>query len=245
MSDLPTAAQLYDVVDGTWPAASFRREGPWLIREGQGGGQRVSAATAMGAVTEADIPQAETAMQALGQPRLFQIRQGDETLDAMLAARGYAIIDPVNIYVAPVESIATERPPRITTFTLWEPLAIQIDMWADGGIGPGRIAVMHRAKGPKTSLIGRLNDHPGGTGFVAIHDGVAMVHALEVLEHQRQQGMGRYFMREAAFWAQKQGATHLAVVCTQGNEGANALYSSLGMTLVGQYHYRKHEEDLA
>lgn len=242
---MPSVQRLYDVVDGTWPAARFDRLGPWMIREGQGGGQRVSAASAAGPVTDADIPQAEDAMQALGQPRLFQIRQGDEALDAMLAARGYAIVDPVNIHVAPVADIATERPPRITTFTLWEPLAIQIDIWAKGGIGPGRIAVMHRAKGPKTSLIGRLNDHPGGTGFVAIHDGIAMVHALEVLAHQRKQGMGRYFMREAAFWAQKNGASHLSVVCTQGNAGANALYSSLGMRLVGQYHYRKHEEDFA
>ncbi|MFD1509222.1 GNAT family N-acetyltransferase [Lacimonas salitolerans] len=242
---MPTVQRLYDVVDGTWPAAGFQRLGPWMIREGQGGGQRVSAANAVDPVRDADIPQAEDAMQKLGQPRLFQIRQGDEALDAMLAARGYAVVDPVNIHVAPVDAVATERPPRITTFCLWEPLAIQIDMWAAGGIGPGRIAVMHRAKGPKTSLIGRLNDHPGGTGFVAMHDGIAMVHALEVLEHQRQQGMGRYFMREAAFWAQANGASHLSVVCTQGNDGANALYSSLGMTLVGQYHYRKHEEDFA
>jgi GNAT superfamily N-acetyltransferase len=241
---MPDARTLYDVVDGTWPAASYRRIGPWCIREGRGGGQRVSAATAMDTVTEDDIAQAEAEMQALGQPRLFQIRDGDAALDAMLAARGYAVVDPVNIYVAPVAQVATERPPRITTFCVWEPLAIQIDMWAEGGIGPGRIAVMHRAKGPKTSLIGRLNDHPGGTGFVAIHDGIAMVHALEVLAHQRKQGMGRYFMREAAFWAQANGASHLAVVCTQGNAGANALYSSLGMTLVGQYHYRKHEEDM-
>ncbi|WP_353049788.1 GNAT family N-acetyltransferase [Lutimaribacter degradans] len=242
---MPGARTFYEVVDATWPAATTRREGPWLIREGQGGGQRVSAATAIDPVTPADIPQAEAAMQALGQPRLFQVRAGDEALDAMLDARGYVVVDPVNIYAAPVEAVATERPPRITTFTVWEPLAIQIDMWAAGGVGPGRIAVMHRVKGPKTSLIGRLNDHPGGTGFVAIHDGVAMVHALEVLPHQRQQGMGRYFMREAAFWAQANGASHLAVVCTQGNDGANALYSSLGMTLVGQYHYRKYEEDIA
>ena len=240
----PDIQTLYDVVDGTWPAARYGRVGPWCIREGQGGGQRVSAATAIDPVTEDDIPQAEAAMQALGQPRLFQIRARDDALDAILAARGYAIVDPVNIYVAPVADIATERPPRVTTFCVWEPLAIQIDMWAEGGIGPGRIAVMHRAKGPKTSLIGRLNDHPGGTGFVAIHDGIAMVHALEVLAHQRKQGMGRYFMREAAFWAQANGASHLAVVCTQGNAGANAFYSSLGMTLVGQYHYRKHEEDM-
>jgi GNAT superfamily N-acetyltransferase len=240
----PDAAKLYDVIDGTWPAADLRRQGPFLLRRGDGGGQRVSAATAIGLATTADIDAAEVAMQAMGQPRLFQIRAGDDALDAALAARGYHIVDPVYLYVAPVEAIATRRPPPVTAFCVWEPLAIQIDIWAKGGIGPGRLAVMHRAKGPKTSILGRLNDHPGGTAFVAIHDSVAMIHALEVLPHQRKQGMAGWFTRLAAFWALGHGATHLAVVCTQANTGANALYASLGMALVGQYHYRKHPDDM-
>lgn len=240
----PDAARLYDVIDGTWPAAEMWRAGPFMMRRGDGGGQRVSAATATGPVTDADIDAAETAMQAVGQPRLFQIRQGDDALDAALEARGYRVVDPVNLYLAPVEAVATQRPPPVTAFCVWEPLAIQIDIWAKGGIGPGRVAVMQRAMGPKTSILGRINDHPGGTAFVAIHDGVAMVHAVEVPPHQRRQGMAVWFMRMAAFWARDNGATHLAVVCTQANTGANALYASLGMTLVGQYHYRKHPEDM-
>lgn len=240
----PGMDDLYDVLDATWPAAATRTDAPWLFREGQGGGQRVSATTATGPTTEADIDRAEATMQAMHQPRLFQVRHRDQALDAQLDSRGYAVVDPVTFYVAPVDTVATERPPRVTTFCVWEPLAIQIDIWAEGGIGPGRIAVMHRAKGPKTSLIGRLNDHPGGTGFVAIHQGIAMLHALEVLPHQRKQGMGRYFMREAAFWARDNGASHIALVVTQANTGANALYASLGMVAVGQYHYRKHKDDL-
>jgi GNAT superfamily N-acetyltransferase len=241
---MPDLARLYDAIDGTWPAAEITRAGPFLLRRGDGGGQRVSAATALGPVTAQDIVAAEDAMQAMGQPRLFQIRAGDDALDAHLATRGYVVVDPVNLHVAPVAALATRRPPPVTAFCVWEPLAIQIDIWAKGGIGPGRLAVMHRAKGPKTSILGRQNDQPGGTAFVAIHDGIAMVHALEVLPHQRKQGMAGWFMRLAAFWAQANGASHLAVVCTQANSGANALYASLGMALVGQYHYRKHADDM-
>lgn len=241
---MPDASRLHDVIDGTWPAAGTMRMGPFLLRRGDGGGQRVSAATAIGAPTDATITAAEAAMQAMGQPRLFQVRAGDDVFDTMLAARGYGIVDPVNIYAAPVDVVATRRPPPVTAFCVWEPLAIQVDIWAKGGIGPGRLAVMHRARGPKTSILGRLNDHPGGTAFVAIHDGVAMVHAVEVLPHQRKQGMAGWFMRLAAFWARDNGATHLAVVCTRANLAANALYASLGMTLVGQYHYRKHPDDM-
>jgi GNAT superfamily N-acetyltransferase len=237
-------AHVFDVIDGTWPAAETWRDGPFLLRRGDGGGQRVSAATAIGPVGDADITKAETAMQAMGQPRLFQIRQDQEAFDTLLAQRGYAIVDPVNIYLASTQALTTRRPPPVTAFCVWEPLAIQIDIWAKGGIGPGRIAVMRRAKGPKTSILGRINDHPGGTAFVAVHDGVAMVHALEVLPHQRQQGMAGWFMRMAAFWGRDHGAAQIAVVCTQANIGANALYASLGMVLVGQYHYRKHPDDM-
>lgn len=240
----PHVAQLYDVIDGTWPAAETRRLGPVLLRRGEGGGQRVSAATALAPVTPQEIDAAEAAMLDMGQPRLFQIRQGHDALDGLLERRGYGIVDPVNLYVAPVEALLTQRPPPVSTFCLWEPLAIQIDIWAKAGIGPERIAVMHRVKGPKTAVLGRINDHPGGTAFVAIHEGVAMVHAVEVLTHQRKQGMAGWFMRTAAHWAQQHGATDLSVVCTQDNAGANALYASLGMALVGQYHYRKHPDDM-
>ncbi len=236
---MPGVRHLYSVIDSTWPAASERAHGPWLIREGQGGGQRVSAARALAPVTAADLPAAEAAMLALDQPRIFMIREGDTDLDAMLADAGYPIVDPVNLYVAPLSELTTERPPRVTTFDIWEPLAIMRDIWAEGGIGPGRIAVMERANCPKTGLFGRSNNRPAATGYVAIHDRVAMVHALEVLPQHRRAGLGRHMMRQASFWAAAQGATHMSVLCTKANIGANALYTSLGLTHVGQYHYRK------
>lgn len=240
---LPYDSHLYDVMDATWPAAATRTLGPWLIREGLEGGQRVSATIATGPATAEDLVQAEKAMQDLDQPRLFQIRKGDKALDDLLAVKDYQIVDPVNLWVAPVEDLATEFPPPVTAFHVWEPLAIQVDMWADGGVGPGRIAVMNRAPMPKAALLGRLNDSPAGTAFVGVHDDTAMLHAIYVLPYQRQQGMARWFMRLAAFWARDNGARFVSVVCTQDNAAANGLYSDLGMTLVGQYHYRKHKED--
>lgn len=241
---LPDAQALYDVTDATWPAATETRQGPWRIRDGQNGGQRASATVAVDTPKTDDIAEAEAAMQALDQPRLFQIRDGDAALDKMLAERGYEIVDPVNLWVAGIEDIATEFPPPVTAFQVWEPLAIQIDIWANGGIGPARIDVMRRANCAKTALLGRLNDSPAGAGFVGIHDQIAMVHALEVVPAQRRQGMAQYLMRLAAFWARDNGARHMSVLCTQANDGANALYRGLGMTLAGQYHYRKHGDDL-
>lgn len=232
-----TPEHLYAVAQATWPPAATQSVGPWTIRDGQGGGKRVSAATARQPVTADTLPEAEDAMQALGQTPLFMIRHGDDTLDALLDDAGYQVIDPVNIYAAPLADLATP-PPHATTFTIWEPLAIQLDMWAAAGIGPDRINVMDRVEGPKTSVFARDGQRPAATGFAAIHDGTAMVHALEVTPTCRCRGMGRHAMQKASIWAHDHGARHIAALCTQDNAGANALYASLGMALVGQYHYR-------
>ncbi|MFC3612427.1 GNAT family N-acetyltransferase [Lutimaribacter marinistellae] len=226
------------VVDGTWPAASVKRIGNITLREGQGGGSRVSAASIEGNVSDEQIADAEKIMLDMGQRRLFQVRPGQDALDARLAALGYDVLDPVNIYAC-AAGLLTDKPiPRVTVFTLWEPLAIMREIWAAGGIGPARQAVMDRASAPKAGLLSRYNDKPGGAAFVAIHEGVAMVHAVEILPHQRKQGLGQWMMRGAAFWALDNGADTLSVICTKANEGANALYRSLGMEVVGAYHYR-------
>lgn len=236
----PDIAKLYEVTDATWPAARLHACGPFTLREGAGGGQRVSSATTERPdATEDEIAQAEEAMRGLGQTPLFMIREGQSALDARLAARGYDLVDPVNAYVAPIDALTDTPVPPVTAIPVWEPLALMCDIWAEGGIGPARIEVMMRACTPKTGIVARWNDHPGGCAFLAIHDGIAMVHAVEILEHQRQQGLGKWMMRRAAFWAADQGATHISVLCTRANQGANALYASLGMQLVGEYHYRK------
>ncbi|MGH1459940.1 MAG: GNAT family N-acetyltransferase [Paracoccaceae bacterium] len=234
----------FDVIDATWPASSTQHIGGFVVRDGRdasgrSGGKRVSAASQTGAQFDpADIDAVEAAQRAMGQTPLFMIRGGDTALDSALAARGYSVMDPVTLYAAPIDAMIGDPPPKVSTFCIWEPLAIQRDIWAAAGIGPARMAIMERAGAPKTSILGRMKDHPAGTAFVAIHDGIAMVHAMEVLPEQRRQGWGRYAMRRAAIWAREHGATEMTLLCVKDNAAANGLYSSIGMAPVGEYHYR-------
>ncbi|SHI03053.1 GNAT family N-acetyltransferase [Marivita hallyeonensis] len=237
-ANIPDVHLLYAVTEATWPPATATRAGPWTLREGAGGGKRVSAATAVGDWREDDLIAAETAMRLMGQDALFMLRDGEEALDAALAARGYDVIDPVNLWLCPVDALTDVPVPRVTAFAIWEPLAIMRDIWAEGGIGEARIAVMDRVTGPKTGILGRVADKPAGTAFCAIHDRVAMVHAVEIAKPYRRKGLGQSMMRQAAFWAKANGADWFSVLCTQANDAANGLYASLGMQVVGQYHYR-------
>lgn len=228
----------FDVIEATWPPARKFDLGAVTLREGLGGGSRVSAATVAEDVSDSDLDRAEAAMRDMGQEVLFMLRPDQEDLDARLEARGYQIKDPVWIYAGPIDPLCDLDIPRVTVLQVWEPLAIMRELWASGGIGTERVAVMERATGPKTALLGRHKDKPAGAAFVAIHDGVAMLHALEILPFQRRAGMGKWFVRAAAIWARGQGAQEFSVICTRRNDAANALYSSLGLPRVGQYHYR-------
>ncbi len=226
------------VMDATWPAAQTRRSGPWLLREGQGGGKRVSAATAEGPWQPEDIALAEQAQAALGQPALFRLREGDAALDAELAARGYRLLDPVVAYAAPVAQLASVPVPPICAFPIWPPLAIQNEIWDEGGIGPARRAVMQRVRGARTSFLGRINDRAGGSAFIALHGQTAMLHALHIVPEQRRNRLATHLVHGAAQWAEAQGAVNLSLVVTRDNAPARALYASLGMEIVGEYHYR-------
>lgn len=229
----------YALTEATWPQARTFKAGPWTIRDGAGGGKRVSAATLDGPQDGpiGSIAEAEQAMVELGQGALFMLRDGEDTLDAALGAQGYTVIDPVWIYTAPVEALADPLP-HATAMQVWPPLAIQAELWAEGGIGPARLAVMDRVQGPKTSILGRAKDQPAGTAFVAIQENSAMIHAIEVSPALRRLGVARNILRCAANWAQDQGAAEIALLVTRANAGANALYTSLGMKIVGHYHYR-------
>ena len=233
-----TPEQLLTVMEATWGPASTTRLGPWTVRNGLGGGKRVSATTAEGDWQDTDIPHAEEAMAALDQRALFLIREGDGSLDQALMARGYRIVDPVVAYAAPIAALP-QAPDHMTTFPHWPPMAIAADLWAEGGIGPARLAVMDRVLGPKTTILARAQDRAAGTAFVAIHENIAMLHALEVTPSQRRQGSAHNILRAASAWAQANGADTLSLVVTVANDPARRLYASLGMQAVGQYHYRQ------
>jgi GNAT superfamily N-acetyltransferase len=115
-------------------------------------------------------------------------------------------------------------------------------LWADGGIGAGRLAVMDRVCRPKTALLARSGDRPGAVAFVAVDGDIAMLHALEVSPAARRRGIGRRVMEAAASWAVANGANWLSVMVTKANLPANALYQSLCMQEVTTYHYRRATE---
>ncbi|MEM9715673.1 MAG: GNAT family N-acetyltransferase [Pseudomonadota bacterium] len=208
----------FAIIDATWPAAAYHKVGDWIIREGQGGGKRVSAASGSG-----DIGQAEDAQRDLGQDLLFMITPDDMALDTELDTRGYVIIDPVVVLAKALPKPGLGTPSD-------KPTEDTLQIWEAGGIGAARRAVMDRAIGPKTII-----QTDGGCGFVACHDDVAMIHALEVAEVQRGQGIGAKLEQQARAWAPTR---KIAALTVKANAASRGLFKKAGYCEVSRYHYR-------
>jgi len=235
-----TPDALTTLINATWPAQTMRDVSGWTLRSTKDAGSRANAATATKAAKPEEHPLAAGAQRAIGQTPLFMVRQGEEALDAHLAQAGYTLKDPTVCYTAPITAIATQRAPPVTCFEVWPPLATQLNIWEAGGVNAARAAIMDRAAGPRTTILGRVHNTPAATAFGAVHGRTAMVHAIETLPAFRRQGLARLMIRALAFWAQSHGARTLALLVTQANAPANALYTSLGMTVAARYHYRIH-----
>lgn len=235
----PSAVQLYDAIDCTWPPAEFRVVGPFTLRRGDGGGQRVSSASLREVDFDAsDIDLVEQTMDALGQPRLFMIRDNDQTLDAALADQGYRVKDPVTLFAGPSAMLAEHDPKGFAVIDSTESIAIMSEIWDAQGIGKGRRDVMRRAQGAKACFLGRMDDQPAGVTYVGCDNDIAMLHALEILPKMRRKGMALQMMGATGAWAARNGADTFSLVVLTANDAACALYQKVGMVEVGNYHYR-------
>jgi len=232
-----TPARLLAAMDTTWPAAQTVLFEGWILRRGEGGGQRVSAASAL-AGFEPEPLLAETEMIRWGQTPLFRLTPDDAGLDADLGAAGYACHDPVAVYAAPVAALTDDRDETARVIRVSTPLQLVDEIWEAGGVDAARRAVMDRAAGPKTVLMVRLGDRPAGCAFVCCDRDVAMIHAMQVVAPRRREGAGAMLMHGAANWAAEQGAGTLALSVTEANTPARALYEGMGLTVSTRYHYR-------
>jgi len=228
----------FAALHSTWPAAKLWHVQGFDLRDGAGAGKRATAASLSGPFSAEGVTAAEADMRARGMKALFMVRDGQDDLDGELEQRGYRTLDPTSIFAAPISALTDQRPPPVSSFVIWPPLAIVEDIWAECGTDRARQALMHRTPDPKAAILGRTDDAPAGAAFAAIHQNICMVHALDVIETLRRKGTATNMMRRAAIWAQDLGADEIAVAVTDTNAGAHALYSALGLTVVGHYHYR-------
>ena len=233
------AVTLTDLIDATWPAVETRVADGWRLRRDPLGGNRVNAATVIlpGQREHVDVALAAGA-------RLFMVRSGEEGLDARLAVRGFVERDHSRLLMRRLEDVAPVARDRVV-FCEGVPAKLR-KLWAEGGIGPGRISIMERAVEPKTVLLGRVGDRAMGAAYVALGaEGRAMLHALQIDPGARRQGLAGDMMRASLLWAREAGAREMTLIVNAKNGAARALYAGLGFEEAARYHYRAHPLETA
>lgn len=223
--------------EATWPAARYVEVGGFRLGLAEGAGRRVNSAYAASEWQQEDIDLAIRRSLGEGCAPAFRVMDGDAPLTKALAGRGFRPETPTAIMAAEITTLTDQDIPPVTAFAIWPPLAIQRDIWTACGIGPARQQVMQRAVEPKAALLGRTHDRAAAVGFVAVHQHIGMVHAVETLPDWRRNGMAGWMMRRAAEWAADNGADRLALAVTRGNAAALALYGGLGFAEVAGYAY--------
>ncbi|MEM8957023.1 MAG: GNAT family N-acetyltransferase [Pseudomonadota bacterium] len=242
----PDAARLFEALEATWPPAGGDLVGPFRLRRGGGGGQRVSAAVWDDGAGPLDparardgLAEAEARMADWGQVPLFMLRgDADDALDRILTDLGYRQSDPSLLLTVPVDRLAGRELPPLRAILAAPDLAICREIWADGGVGPARQDVIARAPPPACAILGRLGDMPVGAALVAVDGPIAMVHALHVLPAHRGEGVGRMMLLRAAHWAAARGCSTLALAVVAKNAVARRLFAELGFAQSAGYHYR-------
>ena len=230
---MPDSGRLLRALDVTWAPAEIAETGGWTVRRGMGGGNRVSAASGAG-----EVQVAVDVLASWGQVPLFQLRPDQHDLDRELDELGYRVHEPVEFFAAPVTGMTGEQSHMAAAYRCHCRPAIMEEIWAAGGIGPERLAIMDRVGVPKQLLMSRAGDRPAGVAFAAVDGDVAMIHAIEVLPQFRRKGSATLLVEAAARFAAEHDAAWLALAVTRANTGAHAFYERLGMKRSGAYHYR-------
>ncbi|ARO13671.1 GCN5-related N-acetyltransferase [Ketogulonicigenium robustum] len=234
---------MLDLMEPTWPPAARVQQGALVLRQGQGGGSRVSAITRAGTPRDAlaALPEAETIVRGWGQTPLYMLSDGDaddDALAALLQARGYQKTDAVFIFDGPLPVAALPTDAALRLSYGWPADAAALAAWAnDGRVGDARMAVMARAQGPKTVIALSDNGKPVGALFIAVHAGAAVLHALEVVPAARGRGYSHVLLGAASHWAATQGAQRMLLVVSKDNTPAVTLYLRHGLQAVGGYYY--------
>lgn len=229
---------LEDAFEASWPAAEYIDTGAVRTGRGLGGGMRVSSARIIRPDwTKEDIEHAIYIHRKWSQPPVFRLTDEDDKLARLLTARGWSSHKLTWIMTTSIDPLINSLIPLAMCFTIWPPLGIQRSIWIKQGIGPKRQAVMSRADTPKTTILGRVDDHAAGVCFVAVSDDIAAIHAVEVLPDCRRKGLATAMLYEAAVWAGKQGAKKLLIAVTAKNIKAVSLYRKLGFKKTTSYCY--------
>jgi ribosomal protein S18 acetylase RimI-like enzyme len=240
-----------------WPALHTEAHGGWLWRFADGYTKRANAVLPLYAPAPHDagrrIDAAEAAYGRAGLPATFKVPglPAWSALDAVLAARGYALVDPSLVMT---RALVPDRSGATAPVTVsGSPTDADVSIverftpgWFDGFFEANRIAVHHQptsaalASRVARPLVGSLTRGTKAVAwaYVALVGDQAWLFDVVVHPDHRRQGLGRQLVQTLVRRAAAAGARRCCLQSFAANAVARALYEGLGFTEAYPYWYR-------
>ncbi len=227
-----------------WPPLGTRLIDGWLITWGGRANRRLRCARTLD-FTGKDVGKAiqavETFLAAQGAPSCFHIADLVEPpdLDAVLAARGYALATPTSLLLAPIPD--AEPNPAVELLTRATPAVMNAlcDERLPADLRAERAAILARIRRPHRLGLVWQDDEPAAAALCVRDGDLAGIFAMRTVPRLRRRGLGRRVLLRLARWAAEEGAQRLYLQVEDDNAPALALYRSLGFARVYGYHYRE------
>lgn len=245
MSDL--GATLDRLAARAWPALETEVRDGWWLRYNEGLHRRVNSVfpekTGTGPL-DTKIAEAEAYYRAHGLPPRFQITSAcrPADLDAILAARGYAVESGVDIMTAEAASLTQVRGSGARV----EIAAALTPQWLDVHMAEAAAPETKARKGRMLERIERVHafalafdaGRPVAAGLGIFEDGWTGVFGMFTLADARRRGHGHAVLAALAEWTLAQSGRRTYLQVERDNPGALAVYAKLGFGTVHGYHYR-------
>jgi len=245
LPDMAVVRALEETTFAAWPdLASVRLDG-WLLRFAAGHTKRansVNVVHACQAGLEARIEEAERHYRLAGLTPVFRLTPlAEDALDGLLAARGYAVVEPSLVKTAPMlTGVSRDAGVALTNApdTGWLD-AYRAAAGLDEQAAVTLRAMLARIAGRPVYAVLRAQDEVLGLAMAVTVGGRVGFFDVLTLPAARRRGVARRIMESLIAWSRDEaGATSMWIQVVAANAPARNLYRNLGFRTAYGYHYR-------
>jgi ribosomal protein S18 acetylase RimI-like enzyme len=236
---------LETLTTSAWPALATEIFDAWVLRFARGYTKRANSVTplAVGALPDEEkIAYCEQRYAAQNQPAIFKLTAASQTLDEVLAARGYSQID-----------LSSVQQRSLLNFSVGRDSAVRMDedvsdSWFAQFAELNQVAAQHRAAAqqmlasyvcPTQFAALYQGDQAVACGFAIIQQNTLVLYDIVSASQQRRQGYALRLIHQLLAWGKDNGASSAVLQVVVANEAAMALYAKLGFTEQYRYWYRR------
>ena len=235
-------------VDATWTAEESIPLGPWRLRATHGYSHRANSVRTIHSPIDADYPhlieEAEAFYRARNLPPMFQISPATtpSNLDDLLAARGYAIEVPSQVWCAnPADVVAATRcRAGIEPILREDPDEGWLHCAHDDRIGRIEIReqICRRIPAPRAFVTVYDQGSAVARALGAIHSNIAWLYCMATVPTHFRRGLATRMIHALADWAIAHSAQQMYLQVLADNVPAQALYAQAAFKHRYNYHYR-------